>query len=147
MSAPRLLRVERALREVKVRFARDSEGMAVAQMVHSSHAAVPNVSWTHVYPYWIVATKDDEPIGCVQIGYSLPIARMEFLSFVPGLPYHTRALAVKALLSLAMLTLKGTGAQVVAGCLGFDQHGFKDILKAEGCVTLMSGNIIAREVA
>lgn len=143
----RLLRLERALREVRVRFARDSEGMAIAQMVHGSHAAVPNAGWDQVYPYWMVATKDDEPIGCVQICYSLPIARMEFLSFVPGLPYRTRALAVKALLSLATLTLKETGAQAVAGCLGFEQRGFKEILKAEGCITLMSGNIIARAVA
>ena len=147
MTDSRIFRVERALREVKVRFARDSEGMAVAQMVHSSHDAVPNASWDHIYPYWIVATKDDEMIGCVQICYSLPIARMEMLSFVPDLPYRTRALSVKALLSLATIALKNTGAQAIAGCLGFEQKGFKEILKAEGCVTLMSGNILARGVA
>jgi hypothetical protein len=144
----RLLRLDRALKEISVRFARNGEGMAVAQMVHSSHAAVPNVAWDRgIYPYWIVAVKDGELIGCVQVCYSTPIARIEFLSFTPGLPYRTRALAVKALLSLASLAVKKTGAQVVAGCLGFDQKGFKEILKAEGCVTMMSGNILAREVA
>jgi hypothetical protein len=148
MTETRLLRVERALREIRVHFARNSEAMAIAQMVHSSHVAVPAVDWSRgVYPHWIIASKGDEIVGCVQICYSTPIARMEFLSFVPGLSYRTRALAVKALLALAALTLKNAGAQVVAGCLGFDQKGFKEILKAEGCVTLMSGNIMARAVA
>lgn len=148
MTETRLMRVERALREVRVRFARDSESMVVAQMVHSSHVGVPHVDWSRgVYPHWIVAQRGDEIVGCLQICYSTPIARMEFLSFQPDLAYRTRALAVKALLSLATLTLRNSGAQVVAGCLGFDQNGFKEILKTEGCVTLMSGNIMARAVA
>lgn len=140
-------RLERALREVQVRFARDGEAMAIAQMVHCSHDAVPNVRWDKVYPFWMVALKDGDLIGCVQVCYSQPIGRMEFLSFVADLPYRTRALAVKALLNLGTLTLRESGAQVVAGCLGFEQKSFRDILKAEGCIVLMSGNTLAKRVA
>jgi hypothetical protein len=140
-------RIQRALREVRVRFARDGEAMLIAQMVHTSHAAVPLTPWDHVYPYWIVAEKDDELIGCLQLCYSLPVARIEFLSFVHGLPYRTRALAVKALLNLARITLQHSGAHVIAGCVGFDQKPFKEILKAEGCTVLTSGNVLAKEVA
>jgi hypothetical protein len=140
-------RIERALREVRARFARDSEGMAVAQMVHCSHEAVPNVTWGKIYPYWMVAEKDGEIVGCVQVCYSMPIGRLEFLSFAPNLPFRTRALAVKALLNLGTLALKNTGAQMVAGCVGFEQKSFKEILKAHGCRVLTSGNVLAREVA
>ena len=141
------LRLQRAMREIRVRFARDSEGMAIAQMVHCSHDAVPNVAWDKVYPYWMAAEKDGELIGCVQVCYSIPVGRMELLSFAPNLPYRTRALAVKALLNLGVLTLKKSGAQVVAGCLGFEQKSFKDILKGLGCTVLTSGNVLQKAVA
>lgn len=147
MSARDNFRVERALREVHVRFARDGEGMAIAQMVHCSHEAVPNVPWTKVYPSWIVAEKDGEVVGCVQVCYGVPIGRLEFLSFVPNLPYRTRALAVKALLDLGKLTLKKTGAVSVAGTVAFGQPGFKEILKRLGCVVGTSGNVFVQEIA
>lgn len=147
MSVTDPARLGRALREVRVRMARDPEGMAIAQMVHSNHEGVPHAQWSSIYPYWMVAEKDGEMVGCVQICYSVPIGRLEFLSFAPGLPYRTRALAVKALLNLGTLSLKKTGASFVAGCLGFDQKGFKEILKAEGCVVLTSGNVIGKKVA
>lgn len=147
MSARDDIRLERAMREVQVRFARDGEGMAIAQMVHCSHDAVPNTTWEKVYPFWMVAEREGELIGCVQVCYSIPVGRMEFMSFVPNLPFRTRALAVKALLHLGSLTLKKSGAQVVAGCLGFEQKGFKQILKDQGCVVLTSGNVLARKVA
>jgi hypothetical protein len=140
-------RLQRALREIHVRFARDSEGMVIAQMVHCSHEAVPHTTWEKVYPYWMVAEKDEEIIGCVQVCYSIPVGRMEFMSFLPNLPFRTRALAVKALLNLGALTLKKSGAQVVAGLLGFDQKVFKAHLKAEGCTVLASGNVMAKAVA
>ena len=142
-----VVRLARALREVKVRFARDSEGSVIAQMVHSSHEGVPNTSWEKVYPSWIVAEREGEIVGCVQVCHSVPIGRLEFLSFLPNLPYRTRALAVKALLNLGALALKKTGAHVLVGCLGFDQAHFRDLLKAEGCTVLMSGNIIGKAVA
>lgn len=141
------IRLDRAMREIHVRFARDGEGMMIAQMVHSSHEAVPNVLWAKVYPYWMVAEHDGEVIGCVQLCYSMPVGRMEFLSFLPNLPYRTRALGVRALLELGILTLRKSGAQAIAGTVGFEQASFKNILKAQGCTVLASGNVIAKRVA
>lgn len=139
-------RLARALREVSVRYARNSEGMAIAQMVHSCHDSVPNVPWESIHPYWLAAEKDGELIGCVQVCYSAPIGRLEFLSFAPGLPYRTRALAVKSLLMLGTLTLTKVGSRAVAGCVGFDQKGFKEILKGEGCKVVMSANVLVRTI-
>ena len=142
-----LRRLQRALQEVRVRYARDAEATAIAQMVHSSHEAVPVVSWAKVYPYWLVAEYEQEAVGCVQLCFSAPIGRMEFLSFIPNLPHRTRALSVKALLNFAALALKRDGATAIAGCLAHDQKGFKEILKAEGCKVLMSANVIGRAVS
>jgi len=97
MTAHDATRIERAMREVRVRFARDSEGSCVAQMVHTSHEAVPNVGWAKIWPSWIVADRDEELIGCVQVCYGVPIGRLEFLSFIPNLAFRTRALAVRAM--------------------------------------------------
>jgi hypothetical protein len=138
------LRIKRAMREVRVRFARDSEGSCIAQMVHSSHEGVPNVSWTKLYPSWIVAEHDQELVGCVQVCYGVPIGRLEFLSFVPNLAFRTRALAVRALLGLGSLSLLNAGATAIAGTVGFDQRSFKEILKANGCAIATSGNVFVR---
>ena len=143
-----LTRLNRALSEVRVRYAQNSEATAIGQMVHSSHEAVPVTSWANVYPYWLVVEREPgDAIGCMQLCFSRPIARMEFLSFIPNLPFRTRALAVKALLNFGVLALKRDGASAIAGCLGHDQKGFKDILKSEGCTVLMSANVMTRSAA
>lgn len=147
MTARDAIRIERAMREVRVRFAHDAEGSSIAQMVHCSHEAVPNVPWTKVYPSWVVAERDQELVGCVQVCYGVPIGRLEFLSFIPGLSYRTRALATKALLSLGCLSLKKSGASSVAGTVAFGHHSFKDILKRNECSIVSSGNVFLRAVA
>ncbi len=147
MSALSEARLARALREVSVRFARDSEGILIAQMVHGSHDAVPTTGWERVAPYWLVATHADEAIGALQVCYSSPIGRLEFLSFVPGLPFRVRAAAVRALLTLGSATLAMAGCHVVAGCVPFDQKAYRDVLKANGCTVLSSGNVLIRDVA
>lgn len=147
MSLPHDIRLARALRDIRVRFARDAEGVMIAQMVHSNHEGVPNTTWERVYPYWMVAENFSEVVGCVQICYGLPVSRIEFLSFAPNLPFRTRALAGTALLELASKTLSGHGAHVVAGTVPFDQRGYRDILKANGCTILASGNTMARQIA
>jgi len=139
-------RLQRALREVLVRFARDAEGMAIAQLVHTCHEGVPKADWSKVYPNWMVAEKDGEVIGCVQLCYAKPIGRLEFLSFVPGLPYRTRALAVRSLLSLASMALRHSGATAVAGTVGFEQKSFKEILKKNDCRVVVSGNVFVRAI-
>lgn len=142
-----MTRIERALSEIKVRFARDAEGMAIAQMVHCSHDAVPAADWSKVYPSWILAEKDGETIGCMQVCFGLPAGRLEFLSFIPGLPFRTRALAVMALLNMGTLTLKKHGATAAAGTVDFSQKSFKQVLKNNGCVVATSGNVFMKAVA
>lgn len=147
MSEPHDIRLARALRDIHVRFARDAEGMMIAQMVHGSHEHVPHVGWEKVYPYWLLAEHQGEPVAAVQLCYSLPVGRLEFLSFIPGLSYRVRALVVRSMLSLAMATLAKTGCHSVAGCVPFDQRSYRDILKANGCEVLMSGNILLHHVS
>jgi hypothetical protein len=130
-----------------IRFARDAEAVLIGQMVHGSHDAVPAVAWEAVNPFWLVAEQVGEVIGCVQLCYSRPIGRLEFLSFLPSLPYRTRALAVRRLLDLGCVTLRMHGASSVAGCVPFTERAWRDILKDNGCRVLSSGNVMVKEVA
>lgn len=141
------IRLARALRDIRVRFAHDSEGVMIAQMVHQSHDHVPTTGWERVAPYWVVGERHGEVVAALQVCYSLPVGRLEFLSFVPGLSHRVRALATRSMLSLASATLEKTGCHAVAGCVPFEQRSVRDILKANGCRILMSGNILVRDVA
>lgn len=148
MSAvPHEVRLAKAMRKYKARFAHDSEGAMIARLVHTCHEHVPNVSWNRVTPYWIVVEYDGEMTGCLQICYSLPVGRLEWMSFEPGLPYKVRALSVKALLTLGESMLKHTGSQVVVGNLGFEQKSFREILQHEGCTRMMAGYTMGRSIA
>lgn len=118
----------------------------IAQMVHSSHDAVPNTGWERVFPYWMVAEQQGEVIAALQVCYSSPIGRLEFLSFVPNLPFRTRGLAAHALLSLGSATLAKTGCHAVAGSVPNDQQSYHDVLKANGCTILSHGSVMVREV-
>jgi hypothetical protein len=139
-------RLKRALAKVPVRFAHDGQAMQIAQMVHTCHVGIPRCEWKKIYPYWMVAEHDGEMVGCVQLCYSSPIARLEFMSFVPGLAFKTRAIAVKGMLMMAARTLKKTeGVTAVAGTLDFAQKSFRDILKDEGCRVALSGQVLVME--
>lgn len=139
MSVPHEIRLARAMRHTKARFAHDAEGNAIAQMVHTCHDQIPNVSWQKIAPYWIVAEHEGEIVGCLNVCYAVPIGRLEWMSFIPGLPYKTRALSVKALMALGQIALKQTGSSAVVGNLSFEQKSFRDILQSEGCNRMMAG--------
>lgn len=146
MSEPHAIRLARAMRHTKARFAHDAEGNTIAQMVHTCHDQIPNVSWSKVAPYWLIAEHQGEIVGCVNVCYTMPIGRLEWMSFVPGLPYKARALSVKALLDLGQQVLKQTGSTAVVGNLGFEQKSFRDILQAEGCNKMMTGVTMGRSL-
>lgn len=139
-------RLKRAMRHINARFAHDSEGTAIAQMVHTCHEQVPNVSWEKVTPFWLVVEHEQEPVGCLNIVYSVPIGRLEWMSFVSGLPYKVRALSVKALLALGESVLKRTGSCAAVGNISFEHKSFRDILESEGCTRMMSGATMGRVI-
>jgi len=147
MSTPSDIRLARALRDIHVRFARDAEGTMIAQMVHSSHDAVPKTGWERVAPYWMVAEYQGEAIAALQVCYSSPIGRLEFLSFLPDLPFRVRGLATHALMALGSATLAKTGCHAVAGCVPFEQKSYRNVLQANGCTVLSSGNVMVKEFA
>lgn len=140
------VRLKRAMRGIEARFARDTEGGMIAQMVHTCHEGVPNVTWERVKPFWLVVEHEQEPVGCLNVVYSVPIGRLEWMSFVPGLPFKVRALSVKALLSYGEKVLKETGSKAAVGNISFEQKSFRDILEAEGCGRLMSGATMGRVI-
>lgn len=139
-------RLKRAMRHTQARFAHDSEGTLIAQMVHTCHDQVPNVAWSKVAPYWLVVEHEHEPAGCLNVCYAIPVGRLEWMSFVPGLPYKVRALSVKALLTLGEDVLKRTGSLAVVGNISFEMKSFRDILEGEGCKRMMSGATMGRVI-
>jgi len=147
MSEPSGIRLARALRDIHVRFARDAEGMMIAQMVHGSHDSVPNTGWEKVCPYWLVAEHEGEVVGTMQICYSSPIGRLEFLSFIPGLSFRIRGLVAHALLSLGSATLQKAGCHAIAGAVPVDQKQYQSVLKANGCSVLTKTEVMVRSIS
>ena len=41
--------------------------------------------WAGIYPYWLVAEREDQVIGALQILHGRPAGRLEFLGLDPTL--------------------------------------------------------------
>ena len=125
---------------IKVEIARD--GSVIKELVHGDDA----LDWSAVYPYWLLASFDDRPVGCVQVCPSSPVGRMENLATEDDIDPRLRAMVVKKLMEAGYQTLREMGAQMAMATISFDKRSFKKLLKRRGCVVVDNGNVLAKRL-
>lgn len=62
-----------------VRLARIEDGDAIKGLLVSEDMDIPGISWLNNEPFWAVAERDGEIVGCIQIVGSKPIGYINFL--------------------------------------------------------------------
>jgi hypothetical protein len=108
--------------KVVIRLALDETGPAIGELV-----GIPGIDWSKVFPHWLIATVDDEVIGCVQVCHARPIGYLNFLHVKKSAPFKLRAIAVRKLLLAGMASVQACGAEWVCGNVA--ETKFMDVLK------------------
>lgn len=102
-----------------------------------------DLDWTDIYPYWLVAEKGGEIVGCLNVALSKPVGRLDLLAIDESLSSHARGKAVRGLIMQGIATLKADGAQVALSIVPFELKSFKRVLKKHfGSEVVEQGNAI-----
>ena len=131
---------------MKVRLATDDDGPRVGELARDSGFGVDGIDWSHVHPFWLVAERDGEVVGAIQIILSRPIGWLEMLSVAREISHREQAMAVKALVERGLLSLKVFGAQLAMGVAPSEMPGYQRILEKRGAVDTGSGQTFAKRL-
>jgi hypothetical protein len=135
-----------ATRNVTIRPAYNAEGHDLARLAKTAGFNLPDLDWSLVSPYWLVAEYEDRLIGCIQLCPSVPIARLEMLCMETDLPHRVKALAVKSLLIDGCAALVKMGAQYVSGLVDEGLAGYERVLKKRGAFLQSKGHLYLMKV-
>lgn len=137
-----------ALRDkVEIRLAVNEAGPMIAALLKENGIELPGADWSNVFPHWLLATVDDEVIGCCQVILSKPIGYVEFLFVKPSAPFKLRAIALRKLGIQATNTLYHFGCQYMGGMLESGNKKFADVLEKMNYLEVMSGKVFLKRLA
>ncbi len=129
---------------MNVRLAQDADGSRIGELARHSGFTVDGLDWSEVHPFWLVAEREGEIVGAIQIILAKPIGWLEMLVLESDLSHRDRARAVKSLVTAGLTSLKGFGAQLVMGAVPFEEKSYKRALKKRGAVVTSSGNVLGK---
>lgn len=122
-----------------IRLATNDDGPRIAGL----HHRFDDLDWSDIYPYWLVAEKGGEVVGCLNVALSKPIGRLDLLAIDGSLSPHARGKAVRGLIMQGIATLKAHGAQMVLSVVPFELKSYKRVLKKHFNATVEGqGNMI-----
>jgi len=106
------------------------------------------LEWNRVYPYWAVAVDNDgDIIGAVNIVHSVPVGRLEQLTYRKDTEKGLRVQLLHELVILGMAALAANGSELLAGTISGSDEPHLDWWKRRGAVTsIRDGHILLMEI-
>ena len=109
---------------------RDDDGEEIKRLLLQSgfnREIADAIDWCGLGGSWLVARHGRKIVGCLQIGLSRPIARLEYLATDEGLSHVSRGRVVKRLFGVACAMLRERGVQAISGLIAFTDTSWKEI--------------------
>lgn len=132
---------------VEIRLAVNSAGPAIAEVLKANGIEIPHADWSKVFPHWLIATVDEDVVGCVQVAISKPVGYLEFLFVRPTAPFKVRAIAIRKLLIVGFSTLHTAGCQYVGGVVEKGNGKFVNVLEKLNFVKTYGADVYVKRLA
>lgn len=132
---------------VEIRLAVNAAGPAIAAVLKENGIELPSADWSKVFPSWLIATVDDDVVGCCQVLVSKPVGYLEFLFVRPSAPFKIRAIAVRKLLIQGMATLTHADCQYVGGVVAQKNRKFAGVIKKLNFVKSFPADLYVKRLA
>jgi len=134
---------------VVVRVAKNEAGGEIVKLLIANKvpAQMTYCNWGDIFPYWLIATIDDEVVGCIQTVPGKPYGYLDFLYVKPGVTIKVRAVAVKKLLLTGAAQLRALGCEYALGFVENSLKPYKQVLRNNGVMIGPQGNCIVKKVS
>lgn len=132
---------------MNIRLALNEDGSRLRELVALTQADIEWLDWSDIYPHWLVAEKNDQIVGCINLAVSKPIGRLDLLAVDPSLGPHARGRTVRALILRGLATLKHAGCSASLSQIPFELKAYKKLLKKHfGAAVIGQGNMVMRSL-
>lgn len=131
--------------KTNVRAARKDDAAAIKRLLAASDQDLP-VSFEDVEGFWLVAERDGDVVGCLQICYGRPIGCLEMLALDERLSDIASGHARWELAVTGMAMLYRHGASFVRCFIPFRDKAHKNALRKRGAKVAGQGNLMFRKL-
>lgn len=145
--------VEQVVKKVKpwklvvIRVARNETGDAIkGLLVDNGIMALTDARWGDIFPHWLIATINDDVIGCLHVVPSKPFGYLDFLCVKQGVSKSVQAVTVKKLLLTGSGQLRELGADFAVSFVEHRLKSYRNVLKNNGCLLGPSGNAVLKRL-
>ena len=107
---------------------------------------LPGADWSDIFPHWLIATVDDEVIGCLMMLPAKPVSFFEFLHVKKSANFKLRALAVRKLMLLAIATATVRGSCFAGGVVSDDNRPFAKVIEKINFVPTVKGAVWVKQL-
>ena len=132
--------------KIKIRLALDETGPLIAEILKENGIELSGCDWNRVFPSWLIATVDDEVIGCIQVMPAKPLGWCQFLYVKPSASFKMRAIALRKLAIQGASTLYHYGSDYVTFTVDVKNKKFYDVLKKFNVVQVGSAMHMAKRL-
>ena len=132
---------------VKIRLATDDAGPEIARVLKANNIEFPGADWSKVFPHWLIATVNDQVIGCVMVMTGKPVGFLEFLFVDPKASFKLRAVAIRKLLLQGAATIRLYGATTLCCIVHWKNEKFSGVLGKIGFVQVAPHMMMMRNLA
>lgn len=132
---------------VEIRLASNAMGPVIADILKENGIELLGAKWDNVSPHWLIATVDDEVIGCLQLIVSKPVGYLEFLYVRKAAPFKLKAIAIRKLMIQGMGTLTLAGCQYVGSAISKRNQKFADVIEKLNVTKLQPGDMYLKRLS
>lgn len=118
----------------------------IADVLKSNGIELPGADWSKVFPNWLIATVDDEVIGCLMALPGKPVSFFEFLYVKPTAGFKFKAIAIRKLVLQAISTAKLNGSCYAACTVDLTNKKFAGVMDGIQCVPVSTVEIRAKRL-
>lgn len=133
--------------KVEIRLAVNEAGPAIAQVLKENGIVLEGADWSKVFPHWLIATVDDDVVGCCQVLVAKPVGYVEFLFVRKSVPFKLRALALRKLIIQSMATLHAAGCNYVGGVVALKNFKFANVIEKLNFVKTYQADVYVKRLA
>lgn len=136
VETPKRTRAEVLRSSVVIRLALDTAAPEIQRILSANGIELPGADWSRVFPSWLIATVNDEVVGCLMVMPAKPVSFMEFLAVDPVVNFKLRAIAIRKLIMAALATAMQNGSSYAACPVDEANEKFAGVLEKIGSISI-----------
>ena len=133
--------------QVQIRIAVDKAGPQIAAVLKANGIELPACDWNHVSPSWLIATMNNDVVGCVQVMPVQPVGYVNFLYVKPSISFKFKAVALRKLGLAAISTMHYAGVHYVAGLVSQENKKLLNVLEKLNFAKLADGAVMIKYIS